>query len=164
MKDVFADYHRELAGIERRVAREVRPGGPRRRGLWTAVVVAAASSALPLTFRGAGFAGGPDASLLMRADIILVLAVAGLSAAALCTRRWGLAACAFGVGGFTSAFGLFALWSQNTLPEPTPTVSPLYLAGWIATIVGTVLWAAVVTSRPATDRDTTDRNGPASAN
>lgn len=155
MKDVFADYHRELAGIERRVAREVRPGDRRRRGLWLMAVVAAVSSVLPLTFRGAGFAGGNDASALMRADVILVLAVAVLSAAALCTRRWGLAACAFGVGGFTSAFGLFALWSQNTAPAPAPAVSPIHLAGWIATIVGTALWAAVVTSRPMTDRDPT---------
>lgn len=149
MKDVFADYHRELAGIERRLTREVRPGDRRRRGLWVTAVVAATSSALPLTLWG----GGSDASILMRADTLLVLAVAALSAAALCTRRWGLAACAFGVGGFTSAFGLFALWSQNTLPEPAPAVSPIHLAGWIATIVSTALWAAVVTSRPMTDRD-----------
>jgi hypothetical protein len=151
----FDDYRADIDAVERRVAGEIDPGG---RALVVAILVFVllTSFLLPHTGQVRGwdvlFAGdgAAEAAVALPSRVFMWLALVfgvGFSLLALLTRRWAVAWVALAGSAVTSAAGLLAVWSRQTVPEGHPGPGVGLIAAWITVIVLTFHWARVVWSR-----------------
>ncbi|MEB3022478.1 Rv2732c family membrane protein [[Mycobacterium] crassicus] len=155
--DEFEAYRADIEAAERRVAREIDPGG---RGLVVAicVFVLLVSFLLPHTgaVRGwdvlAAANGADEAHVTLPLRLFTWLALVfgvGFSMLALLTRRWAVAWVALAGSAVTSAAGLLAVWSRQTVEQGQPGPGVGLILAWLTLIVLTFHWARVVWSRTA---------------
>ncbi|HLR99874.1 hypothetical protein H7J77_14095 [Mycolicibacillus parakoreensis] len=151
----FDAYRGDLERVERRIAREIEPGG---RGVVVAILVFVllASFILPHTGDVRGWDllfGSEDATV---ADVTLPMRVfgwlalvfgVGFSMLALMTRRWAVAWVALAGSATASVLGLLAVWSRQTAPAGQPGPAVGLLIAWFVLIALTFHWARVVWSR-----------------
>ncbi|HTM83725.1 MAG TPA: hypothetical protein VL179_02295 [Mycobacterium sp.] len=151
----FDAYRADLERVERRIAREIEPGG---RALVVSILVFVllASFILPHTgdVRGWDLLFGSDTAtvaavtLPMRVFSWLALVFGvGFSMLALVTRRWAVAWVALAGSAIACVIGLLAIWSRQTaaVGQPGPAVG--LLIAWFTVIALTFHWARVVWSR-----------------
>jgi hypothetical protein len=145
----------EIEAAERRVAREIDPG-PRGFVVAILVFVLLGSFILPHTgnVRGwdvlFGSHGANAAALALPQRVFTWLALVfgvGFSTLALVTRRWSLAWIALVGSAISSATGLLAVWSRQTVAAGHPGPGVGLFVAWIAVILLTFHWARVVWSR-----------------
>ncbi len=147
----------DIDAVERRMAREIDPGG-RAMVVAICVFVILLSFVLPHTGGAKGFdvLVGSDAAtreaiaLPSRVFtwIVLVFSV-GFSMLALLTRRWGLAWVALAGSAVACPIGMLAVWSRQTVAEPHPGPGYGLIIAWVAVIGLTFHWARVVWARTA---------------
>ncbi len=153
----FEAYKAEIETAERRVAREIDPGG-RALVIAVAVCVLLGSFILPHTgdVRGwdvlFGTHGAGSAAVALPSQVfcwlVLVFGV-GFSILALTTRLWAVAWVALAGSALSSAVGLLAVWSRQTVVQGHPGPGVGLILAWITVIVLTFHWARVVWSRTA---------------
>lgn len=153
--DELDDFRSEIEAAERRLAGEFDPGA---RALVVAILVfvVLVTFILPHTGGARGWdvlLGGETAteagvSLPSRLFgwFTLVFSV-GFSMLALLTRRWTLAWVALAGSALASAFGMLAVWSRQTAPEPYPGPGFGLIIAWIAVVLLTFHWARAVWAR-----------------
>lgn len=156
-ENAFEAYRDDIEAVERRIAREIDPGG---RALVVAVgvFVLLSSFLLPHTGNVRGWdvlfvtngavEAGVSLPLRLFTWLALIFAV-GFSLAALLTRRWAVAWVALAGSAVTSAVGLLAVWSRQTVAEGRPGPGVGLIVAWITVIVVTFHWARVVWARTA---------------
>lgn len=151
----FDAYRADLERVERRIAREIEPGG---RALVVSILVFVllASFILPHTgdVRGWDLLFGSDTATVAAVTLpmrvfgwlALVFGV-GFSMLALVTRRWAVAWVALAGSAIACVIGLLAIWSRQTaaVGQPGPAVG--LLIAWFTVIALTFHWARVVWSR-----------------
>lgn len=153
----FDEFKDDLEAAERRVAREIAPGG---RALTIAIVVFVLLVTLLLPHtggaRGLDVLVGSDAAIsngtTLPSKVFTWIAVVfgiGFSMLALVTRRWALAWIALAGSTVASFLGLLAVWSRQTAPEPYPGPGIGLVVAWLAVIVLAYNWARVVLTRTA---------------
>jgi signal transduction histidine kinase len=151
----FDAYRDDIEAVERRVAREIEPGG---RALVVAILVFVllVSFLLPHTGHVRGwdvlFAGdgAVAAAVALPSRLFMWLALVfgvGFSLLALLTRRWAVAWVALAGSAVASAVGLLAVWSRQTAAEGDPGPGVGLIVAWITLIVLTFHWARLVWSR-----------------
>jgi len=153
----FEAYRKEIEAAERRVAREIDPGG-------RAVVVAVLVFVLLISFLLPHTGHTRGADVLLYNDSAHTAAIAlphrvfcwltlvfgvGFSMLALLTRRWALAWVALAGSWLASATGLLAVWSRQTVASGHPGPSYGLIIAWIAVILLAFHWARVVWTRTA---------------
>lgn len=149
--------------------RRIAPDGLRAIAVAVLIVTLAVSLSLPHAGSANGWevlASSPDTAaqairLPSRMFLwFLVTFGVGFSMLALFTCRWTLAAIATAGCAVTSVFGMFAIWSRQTLPvDVALTVSGPgsgLLLGWAAVIVLTFHWLIVATTRTSVGPPTTE--------
>lgn len=157
--DPLEQYRKDIDAAERKVAREIDPGV-------RALVVGVGILLLLLTFAlpHAGSANGWDVLVYNRDAITedialpsrvfvwltLVFGIA-IGMLALATRRWVLAWIAVAGTAVASVFGMFAVWSRQTLDAGSSGAGPGVglILGWILVAVLTFHWLHVVWQRTA---------------
>jgi len=159
VSDDLSAYRSEFARIEKKVAGEFR-AGRRQWVLAGCALVLVVALLLPQTESAASWtvlAGwfGADAPVTVPMRLFVTLATVfgvGISSAALCLRRWRLAAAAMLGSGLSSLFGLFGYWSQNGMETSAPH-SPSFgmMLAWLAMVALTSQWLPVVLSKSPTD-------------
>lgn len=152
--DDLSAYRDELSAIERRVAREVSFG--RRRPVVLALIGALVVS-LFLPHAGGHTAiavlGGVDATAAtVPVRIFLGFGVVfgiGVSTLAVVTRRWSLSWLAMIGTAMGIVFGLFARWSQQSMPADVRPSTGGYglLLAWGVVALLAVQWASLTWSR-----------------
>ncbi|HEX7322218.1 MAG TPA: hypothetical protein VF299_04685 [Mycobacterium sp.] len=151
----FEAYRADIEAVERRVAREIEPGG-RALVVLIGVFVLLVSFLLPHTGRVRGwdvlFAGDDAvaAAVTLPSRLFMWLALVfgvGFSLLALLTRRWAMAWVALAGTAVTSVAGLLAVWSRQTAAAGNPGPGGGLVVAWITVIVLTFHWARVVWSR-----------------
>ena len=157
--DPLETYRKDIDAAERKVAREIDPGV-------RALVVAVGMLLLLLTFAlpHAGSANGwdvlvynqdardEDIALPSRVFVWLTLVFGiGIGMLALATRRWALAWIAVAGSAVATVFGMFAVWSRQTLDVGSPGAGPGVglILGWVLIAVLTFHWLHVVWQRTA---------------
>jgi hypothetical protein len=151
----FDAYRTDIEAVERRVAREIEPGG---RALVVSILVFVllASFLLPHTGHVRGwdvlFAGddAAAAAVALPSRLFMWLALVfgvGFSLLALLTRRWAVAWVALAGSAVAGAVGLLAVWSRQTVAEGHPGPGAGLIVPWITVIVLTFHWARMVWSR-----------------
>lgn len=156
-ENAFEAYRDDIEAAERRIAREIDPGG---RALVVAVgvFVLLLSFLLPHTGSVRGWdvlfvtkdAVEAGVSLPLRLFMWLALVFAvGFSLAALLTRLWTVAWVALAGSAVSSAVGLLAVWSRQTVAEGRPGPGIGLIVAWVTVMVMTFHWARVVWSRTA---------------
>jgi hypothetical protein len=151
----FEAFKKDIDAVERHLASEIEPGA---RALVVAILVfiLIGSFALP----HAGGARGWDALVYDPAAAQVAVAVpsrlftwlalvfgVGFSMLALLTRRWVLAWVALAGCALTSAVGLLAVWSRQTVAAGHPGPGIGLIIAWITVILLTFHWARVVWTR-----------------
>jgi hypothetical protein len=151
----FAAYRADIEAVERRVAREIEPGG-RALVVSIGVFVLLASFLLPHTGQVKGWDvlfsgdGAAAAEVTLPSRVFMWLALVfgvGFSLLALLTRRWAVAWVALAGSAMASAVGLLAVWSRQTVTEGHPGPGVGLILAWITVIVLTFHWARLVWSR-----------------
>ncbi|OBJ74239.1 hypothetical protein [Mycobacterium sp. 1274756.6] len=153
--EAFNAYRADLEKVERRLARQIEPGG---RALVVSILVFVllASFILPHTGEVRGWdllfgseatvAAGVTLPMRMFAWLALVFGV-GFSMLALLTRRWAVAWVALAGSATASVIGLLAVWTRQTAAAGQPGPGIGLIIAWIALIVLTFHWARVVWTR-----------------
>jgi hypothetical protein len=153
----FEEFKGDIEAAERRVAREIDPGG---RGVVIAigVFILLVSFVLPHTgdARGLDVLIGSEAAARegitlpsrVFSWLTLVFGV-GFSMLALLTRRWALAWIALAGSTVATLLGLLAVWSRQTAPHQYPGPGIGLILAWIAVAVVTFHWARAVWTRTA---------------
>jgi hypothetical protein len=145
----------EIEAAERRIAREIDPGA---RGFVVAILVFVLLGSFILPHTGDvrgwdvlfGSHGANAAALALPQRVFTWLALVfgvGFSMLALVTRRWSLAWIALAGSSISSATGLLAVWSRQTVAAGHPGPGVGLFVAWIAVILLTFHWARVVWSR-----------------
>ncbi|TSD96066.1 hypothetical protein FOS14_17040 [Skermania sp. ID1734] len=157
--DAAEEFRADLDAVEKKVAGEIDPG-------FRAVVVAIlvfvilVSFTLPHTGSARGFdvlAGDKTAlgeSIALPSRLFVWFSAifgVGFSVLALLTKRWVLAWTAVAGCAITCVFGMFAIWSRQTLAANLPGggVGIGLIIGWIGVLLLTFHWLRVVWSRTA---------------
>ena len=151
----FDAFRADLEDAERRIAREIEPGG---RALVVSILVFVllASFVLPHTgdvqgwdvLFGSHHAGAAAVALPSRIFVWLALVFGvGFSMLALLTRRWALAWVALAGSALATAVGLLAVWSRQTVAAGHPGPGVGLILAWITLMVLSFHWARVVWSR-----------------
>ncbi|MGV0634018.1 hypothetical protein ABQE69_07275 [Mycolicibacillus trivialis] len=153
--DAFNAYRADLEKVERRLARQIEPGG---RALVVSILVFVllASFILPHTGEVRGWdllfgsestvAAGVTLPIRVFAWLALVFGV-GFSTLALLTRRWAVAWIALAGSATAAVIGLLAVWSRQTAAAGQPGPGIGLIIAWFALIVLTFHWARVVWTR-----------------
>lgn len=151
----FDAYRTDLEKVERRLARQIEPGG---RALVVSILVFVllASFILPHTgdvrgwdlLFGSETASAAAVSLPLRVFgwLALVFGV-GFSMLALLTRRWAVAWIALTGSGIASVMGMLAVWSRQTAGPGQSGPGVGLIIAWITLVALTFHWARVVWSR-----------------
>ncbi|MGV0834720.1 Rv2732c family membrane protein [Mycolicibacterium thermoresistibile] len=154
-RDDLDEFRSEIEAAERRLAGEFDPGS---RALVVAILVFVllVTFILPHTGGARGWdvllggeaAGEAGVSLPSRLFgwFTLVFSV-GFSMIALLTRRWALAWVALAGSALASVFGMLAVWSRQTAPEPYPGPGFGLIIAWIAVVLLTFHWTRAVWAR-----------------
>lgn len=151
----FEAYRADIEAVERRVAREIEPGG-RALVVLIGVFVLLVSFLLPHTGSVRGwdvlFAGdgAAEAAVTLPSRLFMWLALVfgvGFSLLALLTRRWAMAWVALAGSAVTTVAGLLAVWSRQTVAAGHPGPGAGLVVAWITVIVLTFHWIRVVWSR-----------------
>lgn len=151
----FDSYRSDLEAVERRIARQIEPGG-RALVVLIGVFVLLVSFLLPHTgsvrgwdVLGAGEgAGAAEVTLPSRLFMWLALVFGvGFSLLALLTRRWVMAWFALAGTAVASVAGLLAVWSRQTVSAGHPGPGIGLVIGWLTVIVLTFHWARLVWAR-----------------
>lgn len=151
----FEAYRADLEAMERRIAREIDPGG-RALVVLIGVCVLLLVFLLPHTGQVKGWdvlfaeSGADEAGVTLPSRLFMWLALVfcvGFSLLALLTRRWALAWVALAGSAVTSAVGLLAVWSRQTVEQGYPGPGIGLILAWITVMVLTFHWARLVWSR-----------------
>ncbi|MGC0363681.1 hypothetical protein ABH922_001665 [Rhodococcus sp. 27YEA15] len=155
--DSIAGHQKDFEAAERKIAGEIDPG-------LRAVVVAVAVLVLvgTLALPHSGVANGWDV-LAFNADAqserialfsrlfvwFVVIFGIGFSMLALVTRRWALSWVALAGTAVSSALGMMAIWSRQTIPAGFHVAGPSIglVIGWFTVIFLTFHWLKVVWTR-----------------
>ncbi len=159
MTEEFEQFRDDVDAVERKIAGEIDPGV---RALVVAVLVLVLAGSFALPHAGAArgwnvvvldqVAVAEHIALPSRIFCWLALVFGVLfSVLALTTRRWALAWIALAGSAVASAFGMFAIWSRQTLDPTTPGGGPGFglIVAWIAVALLTFHWLRVVWSKTA---------------
>ena len=153
-------FRADVDAVEKKVAGEIDPGV---HALIVAVLVfvVLAALALPHTGGAKGFdvlvgdAAALHESIRLPSRVFVWLSLVfgvGFSALALVTRRWALAWIAVAGSAVATVFGMFAIWTRQTLvtnQENAGSIGVGLVLGWIAIALLTFYWVRVVWSRTA---------------
>lgn len=153
-------FRADVDAVERKIAGEIDPGV---RAVVVAglVFVVLAALALPHTGGAKGYdvlvgdAIALDESIALPSRVFVWLSLVfgvGFSTLALLTRRWALAWIAVAGTAVGSVFGMFAIWTRQTLETNQMEGGSIgigLVVGWIAIVLLTFHWIRVVWSRTA---------------